>query len=164
MCKRTNITAVTGIIRQTFLFMPPPQSYLFAGICGKKMTFLFWNVVLCFWIFPITCAYLQPSSLSFRFGAQSTESRRGERHLTFQYVISSHETNVCVWHLFVCIWRWHKNEKKSQSTSVQFPLTGEPEVIDCRHCMLDALIHQTWSPYNSPDTLARTHHTHKHSA
>ena len=52
-----------------------------------------------------------------------------------------------------------QEQKRSQ---LVFSLTGRSEVIDCRHRVVDALIPQTWSPYNSPDTLARTH-THAHT-
>lgn len=67
--------------------------------CSQAFTvkdFLFWFIVSVFhWVLCHTHLSLS-FLLSFRFGARSTGSRRGEKHLIFQYVILYFLVNKCV--------------------------------------------------------------------
>ena len=92
------------------VFFTPKMNLFQKFVVKNALSFLHFSSVylLIFFLFVLHFfshihLFIAPLSFSFRFGAQSTESRRGERHLTFQYVIFSHGTNVCVSQLFVCI-------------------------------------------------------------
>lgn len=117
------------------------------------------------------CSYLFCSHslcLSFRFEARSTESRRGEKRLIFQYVIFHFPVNKCVCtSLFCCVCvintgvtdsifltAFASHEKKKE----KIPTTAMPQRVSVhrltsRQSVLDALIHQTYTHNNPPPSL-----------